>query len=159
VERKDLKPRFTGIACLVLQFFIGNTVFAAEPQTPNTDSRYLGFISFVRSHPCVASRYRQLAASFPWQGTSDGGEGHPWCAMYGFCVAQKGRFSIHQDWIVSYLDVEPDGDEPGCVGVKLLEVHSWATEAGGDRKWILIDPKRATVVHWERTDKLDFEFL
>ena len=39
--------------------------------------------------------------------------------MYGFCVAQKGRFSLHQGWIVSYLDVQPLAGAPGGVGVSL----------------------------------------
>ena len=37
--------------------------------------------------------------------------------MYGLCVAQKGRLSLHQDWVVSYLDVQPQGDLPGGDGV------------------------------------------
>ncbi len=37
--------------------------------------------------------------------------------MYGLCVAQKGLLTLHQDWIVSYLDVEPVGSDPGGDGV------------------------------------------
>ena len=37
--------------------------------------------------------------------------------MYGFCVAQKGRLALHQDWVVSYLDVQPVADSPGGDGV------------------------------------------
>ncbi len=37
--------------------------------------------------------------------------------MYGFCLAQKGRLSLHQDWVIAYLDVQPVGDAPGGDGV------------------------------------------
>ncbi len=97
--------------------FIGHPGFASEPVASATNTGYMSFIPFIREHPCSDSRYRQLAASLPLQGPSDGGEGHPWRAMYGLCVAQKGRLSVHQDWVISYLDVEPIGDAPGGDGV------------------------------------------
>ncbi len=53
------------------------------------------------------------------QGTSDGAEGHPWRAMYGLCVAHKGQLTLHQDWVISYLDVQPVGDAPGGDGVSI----------------------------------------
>ena len=76
------------------------------------------FVPFVRKNPCL-SRYRQLAVSPPLQGTSDGGEGFPWRALYGYCVAQTGRMLLHQDWVVSYLDAEPQGSNPGGNGASL----------------------------------------
>ena len=97
----------------------GGAGVTAEPETSDSDRHYLGFIPFVREHPCVKVPYRQFAASLPLQGTSDGGEGHPWRAMYGLCVAEKGRFTLHQDWVVSYLDAEPLAGAPGGDGVGL----------------------------------------
>ncbi|MDH3746857.1 MAG: acyloxyacyl hydrolase [Gammaproteobacteria bacterium] len=76
----------------------------------------MSIIPYVRHNPC-AEPYRQLAASPPLQGTSDGGEGFPWRILYGYCVAQSGRMSLHQDWVVSYLDATPQGDAPGGDGV------------------------------------------
>jgi len=113
----ELQLRYLCSAWLALTVFIGNPGIASEPEAPGTDTGYLHFIPFVKNHPCIDSRYRQLAASLPLQGTSNGGEGHPWRAMYGLCVAQKGRFSLHQDWIVSYLDVQPMAGAPGGDGV------------------------------------------
>ncbi len=97
--------------------FIGNPGIASEPVASGTNTGYMSFIPFIREHPCSDSRYRQLAASLPLQGTTDGGEGHPWRAMYGLCVAQKGRLSLHQDWVISYLDVQAVGVAPGGDGV------------------------------------------
>ena len=112
-----MKLRFTGIAWLALQIIVSEVCFASEPETTRTESGYLSFIPIIREHPCIENRYRQLATSLPLQGTSDGGEGHPWRAMYGFCVAQSGKLSLHQDWVISYLDVQPVGDAPGGTGV------------------------------------------
>ena len=112
-----MRLRSAGIVWLALQNFSGDPGFASEPETTDSKSTYLSFIPFIRENPCIESRYRQLAASLPLQGTSDGGEGHPWRAMFGLCVAQKGQLSLHQDWIISYLDVEPVGEAPGGDGV------------------------------------------
>jgi len=112
-----LKFRHAGIGWLACKLFIGSPGFTAEPEASDASTAYLGFIPFIREHPCIVRPYRQLAVSLPLQGTSDGGEGHPWRAMYGFCLAQKGRLSLHQDWVVSYLDVQPVGDAPGGDGV------------------------------------------
>ncbi len=112
-----MKLRYIGIAWLALKFFIGDPGFASEPEASGTSTGYMSFIPFIRNNPCTNNRYRQLATSLPLQGTSDGGEGHPWRAMYGLCVAQKGQFSLHQDWVVSYLDVQPLGGAPGGEGV------------------------------------------
>ena len=110
-----MKLRYAGIGLLAMKFFIANPGFASEPET--SDTGYLNFIPFIRENPCTHNRYRQLAASLPLQGTSDGGEGHPWRAMYGLCLAQKERLSLHQDWVISYLDVQPLGAAPGGDGV------------------------------------------
>ena len=77
-----------------------------------------GFVPFVREHPC-RDPYRQLAVSPPLQGTSDGGEGFPWRALYGYCVADTGRWLLHQDWVISYHDAEPQGNDPGGDGVSV----------------------------------------
>jgi opacity protein-like surface antigen len=90
--------------------------FASEAEENSATNRVLSFIPFVRNNPC-AEPYSQLAASPPLQGTSDGDEGFPWRAMYGYCVAQSGRLSLHQDWVVSYLDSTPQGNAPGGDGV------------------------------------------
>jgi hypothetical protein len=112
-----LKLRYAGIGRLALIFIVADYCVASELEAASTDNGYLSFIPFIKEHPCTNNRYRQLAASLPLQGTSDGGEGHPWRALYGFCVAQSGRLSLHQDWVISYLDVEPVGNAPGGDGV------------------------------------------
>jgi Lipid A 3-O-deacylase (PagL) len=112
-----LNLRFAGIVWLALKIFIGGTGLASEPEASDSNAGYLSFIPFIRENPCNDNRYRQLAASLPLQGTSNGGEGHPWRAMYGLCLAQKGQLSLHQDWIISYLDVQPVGEAPGGDGV------------------------------------------
>jgi len=92
--------------------------FALEAEEESATNRALSFIPFVRNNPC-AEPYSQLAVSPPLQGTSHGDEGFPWRAMYGYCVAQSGRLSLHQDWVVSYLDATAQGDAPGGDGVSL----------------------------------------
>ena len=109
--------RFAGVGWLALKFIIGDPGFASEPEASDSNTAYLGFIPFIRENPCNDNHYRQLAASLHLQGTSDVGEGHPWRAMYGLCVAQKGQLSLHQDWIISYLDVQAVGEAPGGDGV------------------------------------------
>lgn len=61
--------------------------------------------------------YRQVAVSLPLAGTSDGGEGHPWRLMYGYCLLQRGPFSLHQDWVLSYLDAKPIRGAEGGTGI------------------------------------------
>ena len=127
-----MKYRHAGIGWLACKLFIGCPGFAAEPEASDASTAYLSFIPFISEHPCIVRRYRQLAASLPLQGTSDGGEGHPWRALYGFCLAQKGRLSLHQDWVISYLDVQPVGDAPGGDGVSFGTDFSfqWHHERG-----------------------------
>lgn len=85
---------------------------------PNAANRALGFIPWIGNNPC-SDRYVQFAMSPPLQGTSDGGEGYPWRALFGYCVAQAGRLTLHQDWVISYLDATAQGDLPGGDGVGL----------------------------------------
>ena len=77
-----------------------------------------GFIPCFRDNPCEEG-YRQAAVAPPLRGTSDGGEGFPWRILYGYCVAQWDRLILHQDWVLSFLDVEPQGGSPGGDGVSL----------------------------------------
>ena len=102
--------------CVAPTYFVCCVAFATEAEEIGTTNRVLGFIPFVRNNPC-AEPYSQLAASPPLQGTSDGSEGFPWRVMYGYCVAQSGRQSLHQDWVVSYLDATAQGNVPGGAGV------------------------------------------
>lgn len=90
----------------------------AEPGDTAEARRPSSVIPFVRNHPC-RSRYRQVAISPPLKGTSHGDEGFPWRAMYGYCVAGGERWLLHQDWVVSYYDAEPQGDSPGGDGVSV----------------------------------------
>jgi hypothetical protein len=102
--------------CIALAYFVCNVLYASETEESRAASRALSFIPYVRKNPC-AEPYRQLAVSPPLEGTSDDGEGYPWRLLYGYCVAESGRLSVHQDWVVSYLDVTPKGDAPGGDGV------------------------------------------
>lgn len=102
--------------CIAPTLCVCCVAFASEAAENSATNRILSFIPFVRNNPC-ADPYSQLAASPPLQGTSDGDEGFPWRAMYGYCVAQSGRLSLHQDWVVSYLDATPQGNAPGGDGV------------------------------------------
>jgi len=61
--------------------------------------------------------YRQLALSPPLTGISDAVEGYPWRLLYGYCFAQKGRLTIHQDWVLSAFDATRQEDAPGGRGV------------------------------------------
>lgn len=112
-----MKHRHASLVCLVLTCIAGNRAIAAE--TADAGGGYLSFVPFIRDNPCHVNRYRQLAASFPLQNVSAGDKGHPWRAMYGFCVAQRKRLSLHQDLVISYLDAKPFGGEPGGDGVAL----------------------------------------
>ena len=105
-----MKLRYLEIGRLVLNLIVGELCLASEPETTGTTNSYLSFIPFIRNHPCIDNRYRQLAASLPLLRTSHEGGGHPWRAMYGFCVAQSGKLSLHQDLVISYLDAQPGGD-------------------------------------------------
>lgn len=102
--------------CVVLALSVCRVGVASETEEDVATNRVLSFIPFIRNNPCVEP-YWQLAASPPLRGTSHGDEGFPWRALFGYCVAQTGRLSLHQDWVVSYLDATPQGDAPGGEGV------------------------------------------
>lgn len=94
----------------------GGCAAVAAAETPGAGDASSSPIPFVGGHPCTDG-YRRSAASLPLVATSEGDEGHPWRAMLGHCVAQKGRLVLHQDWVVSWLDVEDQPDAPGGSGV------------------------------------------
>lgn len=94
------------------------SVALADEGQPNAANRTLGFIPWIKNNPC-SSGYRQLALSPPIEASNDKGRGYPWRALFGYCVAQSGRLSLNQDWAVSYLDAETQGDSPGGTGVGL----------------------------------------
>jgi hypothetical protein len=98
--------------------WLADGVAVAEPADAAEARQPSSVIPFVRNHPCH-TRYRQLAFSPPLKDTSHGDEGFPWRVMYGYCVAGGARWLLHQDWVVSYLDAEPQGDDEGGDGVSL----------------------------------------
>lgn len=102
--------------CIALALSICSVAHTSETEEDSAANRALSFIPYVRNNPC-AERYRQLAAAPPLQETSNGGEGYPWRLKYGYCVAQTGRLSLHQDWVVSYLDATPQRNAAGGHGV------------------------------------------
>ncbi len=61
--------------------------------------------------------YRQAGVSVPAVQVSSAEVGHPWRAMYGYCLLGGKRMVLHQDWVLSYLDAEPIGDIPGGSGI------------------------------------------
>lgn len=117
-----------GISVLML---CATEVRAAPVDQPEVESG--GIVPSARKHACAANRYRQAAASLPVARTSDGDEGHPWRAMYGYCVAGRGKFKLHQDWVVSYLDARPTRGSPGGTGVSFGTDFSleWRHRRGG----------------------------
>lgn len=72
--------------------------------------------SGVLAEPPGTCSYRQASLSVPAMQVSSKEVGHPWRAMYGYCLRGGQRFVIHQDWAVSYLDAEPVGIYPGGSG-------------------------------------------
>ena len=63
--------------------------------------------------------YRQASISVPAIQVSSAEVGHPWRAMYGYCLLDRNRLVLHQDWVLSYLDAEPIDDIPGGTGIGL----------------------------------------
>jgi hypothetical protein len=111
-------------------------LFAPEARAAPADRAEVenrGVVPSTRENPCATNGYRQVAASLPVARTSDGDEGHPWRAMYGYCVAGRGKFSLHQDWVVSYLDARPTRGSPGGSGVSFGTDFSleWRHRQGG----------------------------
>lgn len=170
-ELKKLNFRYVAIAWLVLIFFIVSPGYASGPEATGTNAGYMSFIPFVRKHPCINRGYRQLAVSLPLQGMSDGREGHPWRAMYGLCVAQKGRLSLHQDWVISYLDVRPIGTASGGDGIafgtdfSMQWRHDWGVsfapyyELGGGIQYAAVTPFPAHGSRWTFTINVGVGFL
>ena len=74
-------------------------------------------ICSASDQPTDARGYRLAAVSVPLKSTSDGGEGHPWRLLYGYPLLQRGSFSIHQDWVLSYLDAKPIRGADGGTGI------------------------------------------
>lgn len=116
----------------MLALLVSGLVRASHPAAEQQAKQPLDFIPFVRERPCH-DPYRQLAVSPPLQGTSDGGEGFPWRLLYGYCFMETGSVLWHQDWVVSYLDAEPQGDDPGgsgvSVGTDILARWQWRRES------------------------------
>ena len=63
--------------------------------------------------------YRQAGISAPAIQVSSAEVGHPWRAMYGYCLLGRNRLVLHQDWVLSYLDAKPIDDIPGGTGIGL----------------------------------------
>lgn len=61
--------------------------------------------------------YRQASLSVPAIQVSSAEVGHPWRAMFGYCLLGGKRLVLHQDWVLSYLDAEPVGSIQGGSGV------------------------------------------
>lgn len=53
----------------------------------------------------------------PAVGVSSADVGHPWRAMYGYCLRSGRRFVLHQDWALSFLDAKPISGHPGGNGL------------------------------------------
>jgi hypothetical protein len=66
-----------------------------------------------------ACDYRQAGVSLPAIQVSSAEVGHPWRAMYGYCLLGGKHFVLHQDWVLSYLDAKPFREFPGGEGVGL----------------------------------------
>ena len=60
--------------------------------------------------------YRQASVSLPAIQVSSKEVGHPYRALYGYCLKGGERFVLHQDWALSYLDADPVGTFPGGSG-------------------------------------------
>lgn len=71
----------------------------------------------VLAEPPGSCDYRQASVSLPVFQVSSKEVGHPWRAMYGYCLFGAKRLIFHQDWVLSYLDAEPVGDNPGGDGL------------------------------------------
>ena len=63
--------------------------------------------------------YHQLGLSLPAIQVSSAEVGHPYRAMYGYCLFGGEQFVLHQDWVLSYLDAEPFREFPGGEGIGL----------------------------------------
>ena len=73
--------------------------------------------SGASAEPPGSCSYRQVSISLPAVQVSSKEVGHPYRAMYGYCLVGGKRFLVHQDWVFSYLDADPVGDNSGGDGV------------------------------------------
>ncbi len=79
----------------------------------------LAFSARASAEPPGSCSYRQASISLPAVQVSSKEVGHPYRAMYGYCLIGGKRFLVHQDWVLSYLDADPVGGNPGGSGVGL----------------------------------------
>ncbi len=79
----------------------------------------LGLPAAALAEPPGACGYRQASISVPAYQVSSKEVGHPYRALYGYCLGQYKRWVFHQDWALSYLDADPFGVDPGGEGVGL----------------------------------------
>jgi hypothetical protein len=77
----------------------------------------LGARAAASEQSAEACGYRQVGVSVPAIQVSSAEVGHPWRAMYGYCLLGGNRLVLHQDWVLSYLDAEPVGSFQGGTGV------------------------------------------
>jgi hypothetical protein len=63
--------------------------------------------------------YRQASLSVPVYQVSSKEVGHPYRAMFGYCLFERAGFLLQQDWVLSYLDADPVDSSPGGEGVGL----------------------------------------
>ena len=75
--------------------------------------------SAAAAEPYETCGYRQAGISVPAIQVSSAEVGHPWRAMYGYCLLGRNGFVLHQDWVLSYLGAEPIDDIPGGTGIGL----------------------------------------
>jgi hypothetical protein len=76
-----------------------------------------GTTSAASQESATPCGYRQAAVSLPVIQVSSAEVGHPWRAMYGYCLLGGERLILHQDWVLSYLDAKPIGSVPGGTGI------------------------------------------
>ncbi|MDJ0940082.1 MAG: acyloxyacyl hydrolase [Woeseiaceae bacterium] len=75
--------------------------------------------SNASAEPKDNCRYRSAGVSVPAYQVSSKEVGHPWRALYGYCLVSSKRFVVHQDWVLSYLDADPIDTNPGGDGIGL----------------------------------------
>ena len=69
--------------------------------------------------PAQSCDYRQAAVSLPAVQVSSAEVGHPYRALYGYCLLGGKRWVLHQDWALSYLDADAIGSIAGGEGLGL----------------------------------------
>jgi len=77
----------------------------------------LGNVAEALGDPIDTCGYRQAGLSMPAYQVSSSEVGHPWRALYGYCLLGGQRFVLHQDWALSYLDGDDVGSAPGGEGI------------------------------------------